>query len=53
MHFELVASVKLFTELTTFDASAAIEAICPAEGLDGSPLTAELRELTEDSIAWV
>jgi hypothetical protein len=26
-HFELVASVKLFTELTTFDASAAIAAI--------------------------
>jgi hypothetical protein len=40
LHFELVASVKLLTELTTLDASLAIVAICPAEGLAGSALTA-------------
>ena len=53
MHFELDACIKLFTELTNVDAEEATVAICPAEGLDGSPLTAAERESTEDLIAWV
>ena len=41
-HLELVASVKRLTELTTLAESAAIAAICVAEGLDGSASTALL-----------
>jgi len=40
LHFDLLASVKLVTELTTLAASVAIPATCVAEGLDGSALTA-------------
>lgn len=45
--------MKLVTELFTFDASVARAAICPAEGLDDSPLTAAVSESSEDLIAWV
>jgi hypothetical protein len=40
LHFDLLASAKLLTELTTLAASGAIVAIWPAEGLAGSALTA-------------
>ena len=35
LHFELDASVKLFTELTTLAASLVTVAICAAEGFAG------------------
>ena len=40
LHFDLLASVKLLTELLTLAASVAIAATWVAEGLDGSALTA-------------
>ena len=40
LHLDLVASVKLLTELTTLAALVAIAASWVAEGLDGSALTA-------------
>ena len=40
LHFDLLASVKLLTELTTLAALVAIAATWVAEGLDGSALTA-------------
>ena len=36
LHFDLLASVKLLTELTTLAAAVAIPAACAAEGLDGA-----------------
>ena len=53
LHFELVASVKFLTELTTLAAVGAIVAIWLAEGFDGSALTALESESTEDLIAVV
>ena len=40
LHFDLLVSTKLLTELTTLPASSAIAAIWLADGLDGSALTA-------------
>ena len=53
LHFELVASVKLLTELTTLAASLVTVAICTAEGLDDRPATAVLSESTDDVMALV
>ena len=39
LHFELDASTKLFTELTTLAASLVAVEICAADGLDGSAVT--------------
>jgi hypothetical protein len=52
-HFELVASEKLLTALTTFAASVAIDAICVADGLDGSPLMVLSSAVIDDWIALV
>ena len=40
LHFELDASMKLFTELTTLAASLVTVAICAAEGFAGRAATA-------------
>ena len=53
LHFELDASVKLFTELTTLAASLVTVAICAAEGLAGKAATALLRAPTDDVMALV
>ena len=53
LHCELVASVKVLTELTTLAASLVTVAICAAEGLDDRPATAVLSASTEDVIALV
>ena len=53
LHFELVASVKLLTELTTLAASLVTVAICAAEGLDARPVTEVLSALTDDVMALV
>jgi hypothetical protein len=53
LHFELVASLKLFTEFTTLSPAGAIAAIWPADGFEGSDLTAVESELTDDVIALV
>ena len=53
LHFELVASVKFFTEFTTFAASLARVAICVADGFDGSALTAPMSASTDDLMALV
>ena len=50
---DLLAFMKLVTELTTFAPSLATVAICPADGLDGSALTALFKVLTDDVIALV
>ncbi len=52
-HFELVASTKLLTELTTLDALAATVAIWLAEGLAESPPTAVVSASIEDLSALV
>jgi hypothetical protein len=52
-HFELVALVKLLTELTTFFASVATVAICAADTFDDSPLTAPSSAWTDDVTALV
>ena len=52
-HAELVASVKLFTELTTLAASLVTVAICPAEGLDGRAATELFSALTDEVMALV
>lgn len=52
-HCELVASVKLLTELTTLAASLVTVAICAAEALDDRPATAVLSAFTEDVMALV
>ena len=55
LHFDLLASTKLLTELTTLLASSAIAAIWLAEGLDGSALTALLSVSTDvfTALVWV
>ena len=53
LHFELVASVKLLTELTTLAASLVTVAICTAEGLDDRAATAVLSASTDDVMALV
>lgn len=53
LHFELVASEKLLTELTTLAASLVTVAICAAEGLDDRAATALLSASTDDVIALV
>ena len=53
LHFELDASTKLFTELTTPAASLVMVAIWAADGLDGRAVTELLSVLTEDVIALV
>lgn len=53
LQFELVAFVKLLTELSTLAASAATGARSAAEGLGGSAATALLSALTEDVMALV
>jgi hypothetical protein len=50
---ELVASVKLLTELVTAAASPAIAAICAVDGLDGSAFTELDSVSTDDLIALV
>jgi hypothetical protein len=53
LHFDLLASTKLLTEVTTLDASVASAAIWLAEGLAESDLTALSRESTDDLTALV
>jgi hypothetical protein len=53
LHFDLVVSTKFMTELTTLAELVAIAAICVAEGLDGSAVTALWSPSTDDLIAPV
>jgi hypothetical protein len=53
LHFELDASTKLFTELTTLPASLVAMAICAADGLDGRAEAEFLSASTEDVMALV
>ena len=53
LHFDLLASVKLLTELTTLAASPAIPAIWLAEGLAGRALTALWSASTDVLMALV
>jgi hypothetical protein len=53
LHFDLLALTKPLTELTTLAESAVIAAICAAEGLDGSTLTALWSASTDDLTALV
>ena len=53
LHFELLASTKLLTELTTLDAVLATVAIWLAEGFAWSALTALVSASTEDLMALV
>lgn len=53
LHVELLASVKLLTELTTLAASLVIVTISVAEGLDGSAPSELLSASTEEVIALV
>ena len=53
VHFELLADMKLVTELTTAPASLVMVAICEADGLDESPATELLSAFTDDVIALV
>jgi len=50
---ELLAFMKLLTEVTTFPASLVTVAICEAEGLDESAETELLSVFTDDVIALV
>jgi len=50
---ELDASMKLFTELTTLDASLVTVAICAADGLADRAATEFLSALTDDVMALV
>jgi hypothetical protein len=52
-HCELVASVKLFTELCTLDASLVTVAIATAERLDGRAATELFSASTDEVIALV
>jgi hypothetical protein len=52
-HCELVASVKLLTELTTLAASLVTVAICAAEGLDDRPATELFSASTDEVMALV
>ena len=53
LHFELVASTRLLTDVTTLDAALAIVATCPAEGLGDPLLTALVSASTDDLTALV
>jgi hypothetical protein len=53
LHFELLASTKLLTELTTVDAALVTVAIWVAEGFAVSALTALVSASTEDLMALV
>jgi len=53
LHFELLASTKLLTELTTVDAEPMTVAIWVAEGFAVSALTALVSPSTEDLMALV
>jgi hypothetical protein len=53
LHFDLLALTKPLTELTTLAESVVIAAICAAEGLDGSTLTALWSASTDDLTALV
>jgi hypothetical protein len=53
LHFELDASTKLFTELTTLAASRPTVATCVADGLDGRAASELLSASTEDVMAPV
>jgi hypothetical protein len=55
LHFDLLASEKLLTDLTTLAASAATAAICVDDGLDGSACTALESVSTDDftALVWV
>jgi hypothetical protein len=55
LHFDLLASTKLLTELTTLAESAANAAIWVAEGLDGSALRALWSGSTDDftAVVWL
>jgi len=53
LHFELDASVKLFTELTTLAASLVTVAICAADGVEGRAVTEFLSALTDEEMALV
>jgi hypothetical protein len=53
LHCELVASVKLLTELTTLAASLVTVAICAAEGLDDRPSTELFSASTDEVMALV
>ena len=53
LHFELDASVKLFTELATLAAFLVTVAICAADGLDGRAESEFLSVLTDDVMAAV
>jgi hypothetical protein len=53
LHFELLADMKLETELTTLPASLVMVAICAGVGLDDSPATELLSAFTDDVIALV
>ena len=53
LHFELLASMKLLTELTTVDAAPVTVAIWVAEGFVVSALTALVSASTEDLMALV
>jgi len=53
LHFELLASMKLLTELTTLAASLATMAISAAEGLDGRAVTELLSASTDEVMALV
>ena len=53
LHFELVASVKFLTELTTLAASLVTVAMFAAETLDDRAATEPLSALTDDVIALV
>ena len=53
LHFDLVASEKVLTEVTTFLALSPMAAIWLAEGLDGSALTAVCSASTDVLTALV
>lgn len=53
LHFDLLASTKLLTELTTFDAALMTVAIWVAEGFAASASTALVSPSTEDLMALV
>jgi hypothetical protein len=53
LHFELDASVKLLTELTTRPAFLVTVAICAADGLDGRAAREFLSASTERVMALV
>ena len=53
LHFELVASVKLLTELTTVAASLVTVAVCATEGLAARAVTALVSASTDDVMALV